>query len=154
MLGDDVQQKAVKITYKGVSITAKVISELIKAYLAGVEKEKFGKQSIKRLNKKGRAIDSIPVSNADVKGLQKELKKYGVDYSVRKSITEPNTYDVYFKGQDIQQIQTALKNHMTKSFQKKPSVKEQTEAAKQKAKEYNESRDKPEKKMTKGRDER
>ena len=147
------QQKAVKITYKGVTITAKVMGDLIKHFLANVGNEKFGKQSIKKLNKKGKALDSIPISNADIKGLQRELKKFGVDYSVMKS-TEQKTYDIYFKGTDIQQIQTGLKNYMTKSLQKKPSIKEQTEAAKAKAKEYNENRDKPEKKMLKGRDER
>lgn len=160
MLGDDVQSKAVKITYKGVTITAKVIGELIKSYLNQEEKQAYGKQSLKKLNRKGRAINSIPVINEDLKGLEKELKKYGVDYSVRKSLSEPDTYDVWFKGSDITQIQTALKNYTSQSFKKsqnrdeKESVMEKVEKAAHKAKERNENQDKKEKTFERGHDDR
>lgn len=158
MLGDEVQSTAVKITYKGVEVTAKVISDLIKSYLQRTEKQTYGKQSLKKLNRKGKALDSIPVTNRDLKGLQKELRKHGVDYSVRKSILERDTFEVYFKGTDIPQIQTALKNHTAKRLRQEresPTIKERMAAAVQKAKERNES-SKPhhERKFERGRDER
>ena len=157
LLGDEVQSTAIKIPYKGAEITAKIIGELIKAYLQR-SNETFGKQSIKELNRKGNALDSIPVMNEDLKGLQKEFKKFGVDYTVMKSMTEKDTYDVYFKGADITQIQTALKNYAAKSLhqqRKGPTMKERMAAAEQKAKERNESRKQQhEKKFERGRDER
>lgn len=152
------QSKAVNITYKGATITAKVISELIAKYLQGIEKQTYGKQNLKKLNRKGKALDSIPVINEDLKGLKKELKKYGVDYSVRKSLSEKDTYDVYFKGSDITQIQTALKNYMARSFhqqrERPSSIKERMIAAVQKAKERGVSHKERVKKFEKGRDER
>ena len=72
MLGDEVQLKAVKMTYNGVEITSKVINNLIKNYLQASEKQTYGKQNLKKLNRKGYALDSIPVTNGDVKGLQRE----------------------------------------------------------------------------------
>ena len=158
MLGDEVQTKAVKITYQGVEITSKVISNLIKNYLMHSKKQTYGKQSLKKLNRKGNALDSIPVTNSDLKGCQRELMKYGVDYSARKSNSEKDTYEVYFKGTDITQIQAALKNYAAKSLQQResPSMKERMAAVVQKAKERNESRrqQQHENKFERGRDER
>ena len=156
MLGDEVQSKAVKITYYGVEITSKVIRNLIKNYLQASAKQAYGKQSLKKLNRKGNALDSIPVTNADLKGFQRELKSYGVDYSARKSISEQGTYEVYFKGTDITQIQAALKNYAVKSLQQRerPTIKERMVAAVQKAKERNVSQQQRENKLERGRDER
>ena len=156
MLGEEVQSKAVNITYRGTIISAKVISELINYYLQSTEKQAYGKQSLRKLNRKDRALDSIPVTSADLKGLQKELSKYGVDYSVRKSLAEKDTYDVYFKGSDITQIQNGLKNYMAKSFKRRErlSLKERMAAAVQTAKERNDIRKEHEKKFERGRDER
>jgi len=156
LLGDEVQSKAVNITYRGATISARVVCELINNYLQSTEKKAFGKQSLKKLNRQGKALDSIPITNQDLKGLKKELKKYGVDYSVRKSLAEKSTYDVYFKGSDIIQIQTALKNYMAKSFQQRegPSIKERMVVAVKKAKERNENLKQQQRTFQRGRDER
>ena len=157
LLGDEVQSKAVKITYNGVEITSRVISNLITNYCQATQKQTYGKQSLKKLNRKGYALDSIPVTNADLNGLQRELKGYGVDYSARKSNAEKDTFDVYFKGTDITQIQTALKNYAARSLRQResPSMKERMVAAIQKAKERNDSRQQEHsRKFERGRDER
>lgn len=157
MLGDEVQSKAVKITYNGVEITSKIIKNLIKNYLLHSKKQTYGKQSLKQLNRKGNALDSIPVINADLRGLQRELRNYGVDYSAMKSNSEKNTYEVYFKGTDITQIQASLKNYAAKSLQKRerPTIKERMAAAVQKSKEHNESHEQQRvKKFERGLDER
>ena len=158
LLGDEVQSKAIKITYQGVEITSKVIRALIKNYLQASEKQTYGKQNLRKLNRKGNTLDSIPVTNADLKGLQRELRNYGVDYSARKSISEKDTYELYFKGTDITQIQSALKNYAAKSLQQRerPTMKERMASAVQKAKERNVSRQQQqhEKKFERGRDER
>ena len=157
MLGEEVQSKAVNITYRGSTISAKVICDLINNYLQGTEKQTYGEQSLKKLNRKGNALDSIPITNEDLRGLKKELRKYGVDYSVRKSLAEKKTYDVYFKGSDITQIQAALKNYMARSFRQKrdgPSMKERMVEAVKKAKERNESLKQNQRVFERGRDER
>lgn len=157
MLGDDVQQKAVKITYKGVSVTVKTINEMIRQYLNRQQNQVYGKQSLKNLNKKGRRLDSIPVMNQDLKGLQKELRRFGIDYSVRKSQIEKDTYEIYFKGSDINQINTALENYTAMTFKKNkemPSIKEKMKEAVQRAKEINQATKQKERTFERGHDER
>lgn len=158
MLGDDVQEKAVKLTFKGANITAKTIDDLIRHYLKRQQNQVYGKQSIKKLNQKGQKLDSIPIINQDLKGIQKELRKFGVDYSVRKKQTENDTFEIYFKGTDINQIQTALKDYTAKSFQEKqtvkPSIKERMRVAVEKAKERSRNEKQKERNFERGHDER
>jgi len=157
LLSDEVQLKAIKMTYHGVEITSKVIRNLISCYLQASEKQTYGKQSLKKLNRKGYALDSIPVTNADLNGLRRELKSYGVDYSARRSNAAKETYDVYFKGTDITQIQTALKNYAAKSLRQRerPTLKERMVAAIQRSKVLNVRRKQQhEKTFERGRDDR
>ena len=75
-----------------------------------------------------------------------------------KATLKKDTYEVYFKGTDITQIQAALKNYAAKILQQResPSMKERMAAAVQKAKERNVSRKEQQrvKKFERGRDER
>lgn len=156
LLGDEVQAKAVKIVHKGTVITVETVAKLILDYLKQVEDPKYGKQSLKKLNKKGKSLDTIPVTAKDLKGLERELRKYGVDYSVRKSTVEKDTFEIYFKGTDINQIQTGLRNYAADMLKRneRPSVKETIQKAIAKAKEKNANRPPKEKKMQRGKDER
>lgn len=134
LLGDDVQEKAVKITYKTAKVTAQTINEIIRHYLYSKDSEIYGEQSLKDLNKKGKQLDSISIPEQDIKGLRQNLKKnYGVDFAVKKSL-ENEAFDIYFKGQDISQIQTALKEYL-KDLDLKPTLKENIEKATTKSKE-------------------
>lgn len=156
LLGDEVQERAVKITYRGTEVTAKIVNELINKYLQALERQVHGKQSLRQLNRKGKALDSIPVASADLKGLQNELRKFGVDYSVRKNTAEKNTFEIYFKGTDIGQIQASLKTYAEKSLkrQERPPMKERMEAAVQKARAVNQNLKEKKKQKQRGREER
>lgn len=131
--------KAIKFTYQGFTITSEIITKLIAQYNSRDQKETFGKQSIKKLNSKGKPIDSIPVSDLELKALGKELKKFGVDYAVRKRVSEKGIYDIYFKGSDVVQIRAGLRDYSSKvqnqGFKpQRPSIKERMKAAVEKAK--------------------
>lgn len=143
MLGDEAQKQGIKVTVKTVKLTTRFLKWVIQSIANQKNKEVFGKQSIKKLNHKQRALESIPVTSSDIQGLQKELKKFGVDFSAVKRRNELDTYDLYFKSADISQIETSLKNYVDKSFSKgqdKKPMKERAEAAIQKAKEQSADR--------------
>ncbi len=126
MLSEEVQSKVVHITYRGLAVTARVVRDLIMQYAYSLrgEHQAYGKQSIKKLNRKNRALENIPVSGRDLLGLQRELRQYGVDYAVTLRKTEPGTFDIYFKGGDINQIQSALRTYAGHHFQRlqRPSI--------------------------------
>ncbi len=135
LLSEEVQGKALQFTYKGVAITAKVIHDLIMRYSMRSEIQTYGKQSIKKLNRKNRALENIPIAGMDLRGMQRELRRYGVDYAVTARNAEPGTYDIYFKGGDISQIQTALRTYAWNSFHRsqRPMIKDRMRSAVEKA---------------------
>ncbi|WP_058486829.1 PcfB family protein [Defluviitalea phaphyphila] len=153
LLSDEITKKAVKLSYKGAIITAQVIDSLIYSYLSDLEEQyrrhriKGGKKSIKELNQKEKKLDNITVAKEDLKGLQKEFKKYGIEYAVMKNLKNDN-YEIYFKGSNINQIKNALENYIARNFQrdvtKKPSIKERMTAAIRK---INENRNKQQEKQ-------
>jgi len=118
VLSEEVQSKVIHITYKGLAITVTVIQDLIMRYAHRPHEpqQAYGKQSIQKLNRKNRALENIPVSGKDLLGLQRELRQYGVDYAVTTRKTEPGVFDIYFKGGDINQIQSALQTYAWNHF--------------------------------------
>lgn len=137
MLSDELSKKAVSLSIKSTDITLKVLENAIKAYLRNrdTSKTKQGKQSLKKLNTQNQALQDIPITAKDMRGFKRELRSYGVDYAIKKDLSQPDTFKVYFKGRDTGQIENALKNHMAKQLDKKPSIKERMQKAIEKAKE-------------------
>lgn len=144
MLGDKVGKRAMAITYKGTQMTAEILTTIIASLIRLKSMPAHGKQSLRKLNLQERQLDSIPVTKADLRSFQRELKSFGIDFAVRKSASEPDTFKVYFKAMDVSQLQNALENYTAKSFKKdnkqKTSIKQKMEEAKKKSHEANEAR--------------
>ncbi|MGL5973416.1 MAG: PcfB family protein [Oscillospiraceae bacterium] len=120
MLSDDVVSLSFTLVDKGVEVTSKVIlSILARAYInKGANKDCIvhGEQTIKNLNAQNLALDSIPIENRDIKKIRKELKEYGLDFAVKQSKIDINKYYIYFKGKDINRVETALKEYIGKEI--------------------------------------
>lgn len=145
LLADEVQAKAIMFTYKGAAITARIIQELIFRYSKRPEAQTYGKQSIGKLNRKNRPLESIPLAGEDLSGMRRELRRYGVDYAVIARKPDPDTYDIYFKGADISQIQTALRTYARISLQRaqRPTIRERMHYAHEKARQQSTVRTQP-----------
>lgn len=135
MLGDDVQSVAAQITIKAVDLTYEII---LKAFRAMRESKKVkeprfkkGKQTLKQLNKQNIETTLLEVNNRDIKFVQKQLKKFGVDFSVLKGV-EPYTYNLVCKGKDIDQIDLAIKRAIAYGDHKR-EIKEEQRAKKAKS---------------------
>lgn len=140
MLGDEVGNKAIGVTIKATQITAKIVLDIIKTIANDKYKVVNGKQSLKDLNKKGRALENVNIDAADLRVIQRQLKKDGIDFAIKKD-TSNDVFNLYFKSQDVNQIDKIFKDYAKKNFKElrndKKEVKEVVEEAKVKAEVHN-----------------
>ena len=138
MLGDEVGNKAIGVTVKASQITAKLVLEVIRSIANDKYKVVNGKQSLKELNKKGKALENVNIDKADLKAIQRQLKKDGIDFAIKKD-SYNEVFNLYFKGQDISQIEKIFKDYASKNFKdfKRDERKEVVKEAKVKAEEHN-----------------
>ena len=108
MLGDEIGNKVISVSIKGTQITAKLVLEVIRSIANDKYKVVNGKQSLKELNKKGKALENVNIDKADLKAIQRQLKKDGIDFAIKKD-SYNEVFNLYFKGQDISQIEKILR---------------------------------------------
>lgn len=160
-VGEEAAQTILQISSKAALMTSETLIEILKQIInlinnnnlrtnnasktqtADKDTTKSGKQSLKSLSKQNVALDSIPVSNVDVKAMTAQLKRYGIDFSVTKN-NHSKDFNLFFKGTDTSVISAALEqvvNNSEKSQEetKKP-LKEQKESAQQKAENQNKAK--------------
>lgn len=99
-------EKALQIDFKATKITARLVMNLAKKALHQ-NGTKSGRQTVKQLQRKGSSVENVPVSAEDLRQLRRELRRYGVDYSIVKD-RNTGVYSLFFKAQDASMIRTAL----------------------------------------------
>jgi len=79
------------------------------------EKVYRGKQSIKKLMGSGAKLENIPVNAESTKDFDSVARKYGVDYSLKKTEHEGKEQClVFFKAKDINVLTAAFKDYSAK----------------------------------------
>lgn len=110
---------------KAGKVTAKLLLTLLKKLmkeaekLGGLEKlvsSKGNEVKLKDMVKKGQ-LEEIPVEEAELKELKKELNRYGVKFSVMKD-KESGKYSVFFQAKDMKVMDKAFKHALSKSEKK------------------------------------
>ena len=90
---------------------------------------------LKDMVKKGQ-LEEIPVEEAELKELKKELNRYGVKFSVMKD-KETGKYSVFFQAKDMKVMNKAFKHALSESEKKterKESIHKNIEKFKEMAK--------------------
>ena len=72
---------------------------------------------LKDMAKKGQ-LEEIPVEEAELKELKKELNKYGVKFSVMKD-KETGKFAVFFQAKDMKMMEKAFKKALATSERKR-----------------------------------
>lgn len=108
MLGDEVGNKAIGVTVKASQITAKLVLEVIRSIANDKYKVVNGKQSLKELNKKGKALENVNIDKADLKAIQRQLKKDGIDFAIKKD-SYNEVFNLYFKGKTSAKLKKYLR---------------------------------------------
>ena len=105
----DLSEQAVQIELNVAKITAKTLIAAIQQLLQNRNTITHGAQSLHKLNLQGRQLESIPVDQAELAAIRKELHQYAVDYSLMRD-KETGRYTVFFKSQDVDRVYSGLKN--------------------------------------------
>ena len=129
MMQEDIEQKSVVFITKGTKITARLLAKAMGAGLRQIKKKRDapGKQSMKQLSKGG-SLESIPISDNNIKAFDPIARKYGVRYKLFKDDTEkPPKWLVFFRAKDAGAMTSAFKEFTHKTLireTEKPSVRE------------------------------
>ena len=129
---------------KAAKVTGKLLLNLLKKLMK--EDEKLGgleklvnangnEVKLKDMVKKGQ-LEEIPVEEAELKELKKELNRYGVKFSVMKD-KESGKYSVFFQAKDMKVMDKAFKHALSESERKterKESIHKNIEKFKEMAK--------------------
>ena len=129
---------------RAVKVTGKLVWDLLKKLMK--EAEKLGgletlvnangnEVKLKDMVKKGQ-LEEIPVEEAELKEMKKELNRYGVKFSVMKD-KESGKYSVFFQAKDMKVMDKAFKHALSESEKKterKESIHKNIEKFKEMAK--------------------
>ena len=136
---DHINEKNVCLIIKGGKLTGKTLAKAMRAFLRGGNKlikkavtpknmAGKGKQTVSQLTRQGQGVVNIEISNDNIKAFEHTARKYGVDFAVKKDLTEtPPKWLVFFKGRDADAITAAFKEFSAGQLSKKaekPSVLE------------------------------
>ena len=85
-----------------------------------------GKQTVKQLTRQGAGVSNIEITDKNIKSFESVARKYGVDFAVKKDVSEdPPKWLVFFKGRDADALTAAFKEFSAKQLAKtaeKPSI--------------------------------
>jgi len=127
---DEVNEKVVAISVKASGMTLEVLQKAVIKLLQEMKKQKgktkHGQQTLKQLMKQDVGVSNIEITDGNIKGFTSIAKKYGVDFALKKDMSEsPPRYLVFFKGRDADVLTAAFKEFSAmKLKQNKPSVLE------------------------------
>lgn len=122
MQNDDINSRTIAIVKTASIVTAKQVINLMKKILE-INKhktqteqsrplEKFKKVKVKDLVKKGK-VETLELNDIDLKALKKELKRYGVKFSIKKDLENGNNI-IFFQAKDIKVMEQAFKKTVQK----------------------------------------
>ena len=125
MINEEIARKTLNMEVKAGKVTAKLLLTLLKKLMKEAEKlgglEKLvnangNEVKLKDMVKKGQ-LEEIPVEEAELKELKKELNRYGVKFSVMKD-KESGKYSVFFQAKDMKVMDKAFKHALAESEKK------------------------------------
>lgn len=144
MINEEIARKTLNMEVKAAKVTARLLISLLKKImkeagkLGGLEKlikTNGSEVKLKDMVKKGQ-LEEIPVQEAELKELKKELNRYGVKFSVMKD-KETGNHSVFFQAKDMKVMEKAFKHALEtteKKTERKESIRKKIEKFKEMAK--------------------
>lgn len=90
-------------------VTSKMIFAMMRAALRAPNSIQHGQQSLKKLDLQNRTLENMKFRSKALQEVKQQLKAYSVDFAILQDKNSPY-FEVWFKGQDINRINTALEN--------------------------------------------
>ena len=116
---EEIENRTVNLAISTTKLTARGIIRLAakglvyikrKSREAALKNEKpDGRQTIQQLIGQNQGVTNIDISQTDLKGFEKYVRKYGVDYAITKDKSVfPPKYLVFFKARDADAMTAAF----------------------------------------------
>jgi hypothetical protein len=92
----------------------------MRQFLAGVgkvtnkltsDKPVSGKQTMKQLMKQNTQLTNIEVTDGNIRSFERIARKYYIDFSLKKDLSTPPKYMVFFKAKDVDVMTLAFKEY-------------------------------------------
>jgi hypothetical protein len=144
LINEEIARKTLNMEVRAAKVTGKLILNLLKKLMKEAEKlgglEKLvnangNEVKLKDMVKKGQ-LEEIPVEEAGLRELKKELNRYGVKFSVMKD-KETGKYSVFFQAKYMKVMNKTFKYALSESEKKterKESIHKNIEKFKEMAK--------------------
>ena len=144
MINEEIARKTLNMEVNTAKVTGRLLLNLLKKLMKEAEKlgglEKLvnangNEVKLKDMVKKGQ-LEEIPVEEAELKELKKELNRYGVKFSVMKD-KESGKYSIFFQAKDMKVMDKAFKHALAlseKKTERKESIHKNIEKFKEMAK--------------------
>ena len=135
-----IEETAVRVEISAARFASQSIFDILRLTVQAMSSQNYGQQSLSALNRQA----SVDVNEKTLPYIRKQLKQYSVDFSVTKDRDTGQMY-LWFKGQDVDRIQTALENCIAERGKERPipELRDLCDRAAQRVKEMNQSRPVP-----------
>jgi len=134
---DQINEKNCCLIIRGGTITSRMLAQAMRTALhAPKPSAKHGKQSIRQLAKSGAKLENIPVGSENIKEFERMARKYGINFAVRKDVSEdPPRHLVFFKSRDADSMMAAFREFSARQLSpQKQSFKQALQQALEKVK--------------------
>lgn len=118
------------------------ILDILRLTVLAMQGRSYGQQSLAELNRQNRQLASVDVNDRTLRLVKRQLNQYSVDFSVTKDKDSGRMY-LWFKGQDVDRIQTALENCIAERGQERPTLQELSARLAARAREAGQTRTPP-----------
>ena len=139
-----IEETAVRVEISAARFASQSILDILRLTVQAMQGRSYGQQTLAELNRQNRQLASVDVNDRTLRLVKRQLNQYSVDFSVTKDKDSGRMY-LWFKGQDVDRIQTALENCIAERGKERPvmELKDLCERAAQRVKEMNLSRPQP-----------
>lgn len=103
------EETAVRVEISAARYASQSIFDILRLTVQAMQGRSYGQQSLAELNRQKRQLASVDVNEKTLRYVKRQLNQYSVDFSVTKDRDTGHMY-LWFKGQDVDRIQTALEN--------------------------------------------
>ena len=138
------EETAVRVEISAARFASQSILDILRLTVLAMQGRSYGQQSLAELNRQNRQLASVDVNDRTLRLVKRQLNQYSVDFSVTKDKDSGRMY-LWFKGQDVDRIQTALENCIAERGKERPipELRDLCDRAAQRVKEMNQSRPVP-----------
>ena len=139
-----VEETAIRVQINAAKLAGQGIFGILQAVANMLQARQYGQQSIQSLNRQSQALASVELNDKTLPYVRRQLKEYSVDFAITKD-KDTGQLNLWFKGQDVDRIQTAIENCIAERGKERPipELRDLCDRAVQRVKEMNQSRPVP-----------